>query len=150
MNTFRLFKKAAIASTLILSTTHAIAQSTPETNKPLALQKIMRDMGVNMQRIVDGISREDWKVVEENAALIATHPQPPVSEKTRIFAFFSTDMGKFKGFDGKTHEAAAKLSQTAASENPSAVISDFADLQKSCLACHQSFRKPFISHFYGM
>ncbi len=29
------------------------------------------------------------------------------------------------------------------------VIAAFADLQLSCLSCHQRFRKPFKAHFYG-
>lgn len=30
-----------------------------------------------------------------------------------------------------------------------AVIAAFAKVQQGCLACHQSFRKPFTEHFYG-
>lgn len=29
------------------------------------------------------------------------------------------------------------------------MISSFATLQNSCLACHQSFHKMFVEHFYG-
>ncbi|MBE9564814.1 MAG: cytochrome C, partial [Proteobacteria bacterium] len=57
----------------------------------------MRDMGKNMQVIADGISREDWKLIEKTAPLIADHPQPPISEKVRILAFVGTDVSKFKG-----------------------------------------------------
>jgi len=117
--------------------------------KPLALRKIMQDLGKNMQVITDGISREDWEMVAKVAPLIADHPQPPLVEKMRILSFVGSDMGKFKSHDEKTHRAAQALEQAAARSDGQAVISSFATLQNSCLACHQGFRKPFLEHFYG-
>ncbi len=128
----------------------ASSQAFAETNsEPLVLQKIMKDMGKNMQVIADGISREDWKLVEKTAPLIADHPQPPVVEKVKILAYVGTDASKFKGYDRKTHEAAGVLGESAAREDGYAIISDFATLQNTCLMCHQSFRKKFQEHFYG-
>lgn len=116
--------------------------------KPLALRKIIQDMGKNMQVITDGISREDWELVAKIAPLVADHPQPPLDEKMRIFRFVDADAGKFKGYDEKTHQAAQALGQAATREDGPAVISAFAKLQNSCLACHQGLRKPFLEHFY--
>ena len=130
--------------------TQAIAETTPRTTEPMALQKIMQGMGKNMQIIVDGISREDWDLVEKTAPLIANHPQPPMSEKKKIMAFFATDMSKFKGYDTKTHDAARILGEVAESKDGQAIISNFATLQNTCLMCHQNFRESFQSHFYGM
>ncbi len=125
------------------------AGSTSSSSEPMVLRKIMQDMGKNMQTIAGGISREDWALVEKTAPQIADHPQPPLSEKARIMAFVGTDVSKFKGYDGKTHEAARVLGEAAAREDGYAVIADFAALQNTCLMCHQSFRKPFQAHFYG-
>ena len=52
------------------------------------------------------------------------------------------------GYDEKTHQAAQAVGQAATREDGQAVISAFAKLQNSCLACHQGFRKPFLEHFY--
>ena len=131
---------------IIMACGQAFAETNPE---PLALQKIMKDMSKNMQVIVDGISREDWKLVEKTAPLIADHPQPPLSEKLKILAFVGTDVSKFKGYDGKTHEAARVLGESSVREDGYAIISDFATLQNTCLMCHQRFRKSFQEHFYG-
>lgn len=117
--------------------------------KPLALQKIMKDLGKNMQIVTDAISREDWSVIETTAPLIANHPQPPMSEKIRIIAFVGTDMGKFKSHDEKTHKAAQTLSRTAKDKDGEAVIAAFQTLQTTCYDCHKNFRKPFVEHFYG-
>ncbi|MDA3903416.1 MAG: cytochrome C [Desulfuromusa sp.] len=116
--------------------------------EPLALQKIMQDQGRYMQHITDNISRENWQLVAKNALLIADHPQPPLTEKMRILRFVGGDAGKYKNYDNKTYQAGQKLRQAAEHQDGPLVVSAFAMLQQSCLACHQDFRKPFQEHFY--
>jgi cytochrome c556 len=115
----------------------------------LALQKIMKDLGRNMQTITDGISREDWELVEKTAPLIADHPQPPLPEKMRILGFAGTNMGKFKAHDGETHAQAQAVGKAAKAKDGPGVILAFQKLQTSCYNCHSEFRKPFAEHFYG-
>jgi cytochrome c556 len=117
--------------------------------EPLMLRQIMRDMGTDMQVIVDAISRENWKTVETSALKIATHPQPPFTEKLRILSFVGFDVNQYKKYDGNTHDIAKQLSQTANEKDSYGVTSAFYDLQNACLACHQHFRKQFIDHFYS-
>ena len=131
---------------LITACSSLLAENDAE---PLALFAIMEAMGENMQTITAAIAGEDWETVEETSPLIADHPQPPLGEKIRILAFIGTDVSAFKDHDGQTHEAAQQLGQAAASEDGEAVITAFAGLQRSCLSCHQRFRKPFKAHFYG-
>ncbi|MDZ7768144.1 MAG: cytochrome C [Woeseiaceae bacterium] len=109
----------------------------------------MQDMSNNMQVITAAISREDWDAVATAAPLIADHPQPPLLEKTRILRFVGANTGEFRSHDNKTKQAAQALQQAAARSDGHAVIASFATLQNSCLAYHQSFRKPFVEHFYG-
>lgn len=117
--------------------------------EPLALQKVMKDLGKNMQIITDGISREDWELVAKTAPLIADHPQPPFSEKMRIMGFVGTNMAKFKAHDGETHDQAQAVGKAAKAQDGQAVILAFQKLQTSCYNCHSEFRKPFVAHFYG-
>lgn len=126
----------------------AFANETAEP-KPLALRKIMQDLGKHMQTVTDGISREDWDAVAKTAALIADHPQPPATEKVRILTFIGADAGKFRGHDQKTHDAGIELQQATQRRDGQAVIAAFANIQQACLGCHQSFRKPFMEQFYG-
>jgi len=146
MKMFYMKSKLLTVSVLLMVSGQLFAA---ETAEPLVLQKIMRDMGENMQLIADGISREDWKLVEENALLVADHPPPPLSEKIRIMAFAGSNISQFKEHDGKTHNAARTLSETAARQDGYAVIADFATLQNSCLMCHQDFRESFKEYFYA-
>lgn len=115
----------------------------------LVLREIMKDLGKDMQIVTDGISREDWALVAETAPRIADHPQPPMGERLRILAFVGSDAGRFKEYDKQTQQAARILGEAAAREDGMAVISAFASLQETCLACHQQFRKPFQEHFDG-
>lgn len=125
------------------------AATTAQAAEPLALQQVMKDLGKHMQIITDGISREDWALVEKTAPFIAEHPQPPLTEKMRIMSFMGSSMGKFKGFDEQTHKAAHDLLHAAQEKDGQKVISAFQKVQSSCLACHQTFRAPFVEHFYG-
>ena len=145
--TFKTIVAAGVIGSLLMAASTTAGADDPEV-KPLALRKIMRDLGQNMQIITDGISREDWELVAKTAPLIADHPQPPLTEKARILGFVGTDAGQFKGHDKNTRLAARELGQAAVRQDGLAVISAFARMQTSCLACHQSFRRPFQEHFY--
>lgn len=127
----------------------ALAVAGPEATEPLVLRSIMRDLGKRMEIVTHGIAHEDWELVEETARLIAEHPKPPLLEKTRILGFVGTDLGKFKAYDEDTHQAARTLEEAAARRDGQRAIAAFANLQNSCLACHQAFRRPFVEHFYG-
>ncbi|MDO9010666.1 MAG: cytochrome c [Gallionella sp.] len=134
---------SAAITGLLFSTMNATAA------EPLELQKVMKDLGKNMQIVTDGISREDWMLVEHTSHLIGGHPQPPLTEKMRIMTFMGANMAKFKEFDGQTHEFAHEMALAAQAKDGLKVISSFQKLQASCLACHQAFRPAFVEHFYG-
>ena len=136
------------AGLLAAATGQAIAEANTPA-EPMALRRVMTELGRHMQTLADGISREDWALVAKTAPLIADHPQPPAAEKVRIMGFFGAAMGKFKGHDEATHGAAQALGQAAASRDGLAVIGAFHKLQTSCYNCHREFRQPFLQHFYG-
>lgn len=137
-------KKYLAISTTVLTLTMTNAQA----DEPLQLKIIMKDLGKNMQIVTDGISREDWALVESTSHLIAEHPEPPLAEKVHIMGFMGTNMRKFKEFDGQTHDAANEMAKTAQEKNGQKVISAYQRLQSSCLDCHQAFRPAFVEHFY--
>jgi cytochrome c556 len=125
------------------------ATITAQAAEPLALKQVMMDLGKHMQTITDGISREDWVLVEKTAPSIAEHPQPPLAEKMRIMSFMGSNMGKFKDLDEQTHEAAHELLHAAQTKDGQKVIAAFQQVQSACLSCHQTFRTSFVEHFYG-
>ncbi len=140
----------AAATTVMLACASVPARSEESgAARPLALRQIMKDMGRNMQSIVDAIAREDWPQAAKAATAVGAHPEPPLTEKVRILAFIGTDAGKFKGFDEKSGQAAKALQQAAARVDGPGVIAAFAEMQTACLGCHHSFRRPLVEHFYG-
>jgi cytochrome c556 len=134
---------------LLASSCLLFAASGAYAAEPLALQKIMKDLGKNMQAITDGISRGDWELVEKTAPLIADHPKPPFGEKLRILGFVGTNMNKYKEYDGETHDQAQAVGKAAKARDGQGVILAFQKLQTGCYNCHSEFRKPFVEHFYG-
>ncbi len=142
----RTFLFAGFATTTASS--QVLAGTVYNFTKPLVLHKIMQDLGRDMQTIVDGISRGDWKLIEKAASRVADHPKPPMIETVRLLGFIGTQAGKFKGYDAKTHDTALVLGEAAAKKDGYAVISAFSDLQNTCMDCHKSFRKSFRRHFY--
>jgi cytochrome c556 len=138
-----------LAGGLLFTISASALAETADGSKEMALRKIMKDLGANMQTLTHAISMEDWQQVERTAPLIADHPQPPMTEKLRIMAFMGTDMGKFKGHDTKVHEAADLLGQAAKAKDGTAVIAAFSSVQTACYSCHRDFRGQFLQHFYG-
>ncbi len=150
MKAKRITKLVLAAGLLLFAANSAtFAESIQDVVKPLALQGIMKDLGTRMQVITDGISREDWPQIAKIAPLIADHPQPPAPEKALIMGFIGSNMGRFKGYDDVTHEAAETLHKAAEGQDGQAVINAFQALQTACYNCHRDFRKPFVEHFYG-
>lgn len=143
--------KHALLAGLILSIASfsSVADTSVDIHEPLELQKIMAQLGHKMQLITDAINNENWTLIEKNAAYIADHPRPPMSEKLKIMAFMGTDMAKFKDYDGETHKAAKVLVTAAKNKNGYTIIEKFAALQNTCLSCHQKFRPGFKAHFYA-
>jgi len=139
-----------LSVTLASFTTGLAAQSAQaEAAKPMALRAVMEKLGRDMQAVTGAISKEEWALVAELAPQIANHAQPPASERMRILTWLGADAGKFRGFDGQVHEAATAMGEAATQRDGQAVISAFAKIQQSCLACHQSFRQSFVEKFYG-
>lgn len=117
--------------------------------EPTGIKQVMQELGRNMQTVTDGISHEDWGLVEEISSKIASRHQPPLSEKLRIIGLLGLEMERFKSLDGETHRAAIALERASRERDGRKVISVFQQLQMGCLACHEAYRDRFVRHFSG-
>jgi cytochrome c556 len=126
-----------------------LATSDAQAASHVVLHEIMEDLGRNMQAITDGISREEWSLVEKNTAQIVDQPQPPLNEKVRLLGFMGTQMWKFKAYEGEKVDAALALGKAAKAKDGPRVILAFKKLQTSCYNCHSEFRKPLVEYFSG-
>jgi len=100
-----------------------------------------------MQTITGAIALEDWAVVSKSAALISAQPDISAKEKTRLVTFLGEKAPIFHAMDAANHTAAQTLSDAALMDDGPLVITAFANLQSSCLACHQQFRAEFRQQF---
>lgn len=138
---------STLCATLVaLSATQVTRAAEPQ--RPMALRAVMQQLERDMRSVTGAISREDWARVAELAPGIASHPAPPLREKMRILAWLGTGASMFRSFDNQTHEAAQVMGEAATVSDGEAVIAAFADVQQSCLACHQNYRTSFREHFY--
>ncbi|CBL46712.1 Hypothetical protein HDN1F_31290 [gamma proteobacterium HdN1] len=64
-----------------------------ERGKPLALRSVMDKLGRDMQAVTGAISKEGWALVAALAPQIASHAEPPLSEKVRILAWLGGEAG---------------------------------------------------------
>lgn len=151
MNNFQQTISTIVAAAVVALTSSAMAENgaPAETIKPLALRGMMDKLGRDMQIVTGAISKEDWALVATLAPKIASHAEPPFSEKVRILAWLGGDVRKFRDFDGRAHDAATAMGKAAKRRDGQAVIAAFAKVQPNCLGCHQSFRQAFKEHFYG-
>lgn len=148
-----LFYRSLIVATVTMGFISSLAFPSAAQEKldddSLVLREIMRQLGRDMQLTTNAISLEDWERVAQLGEKIAEHPQPPMGEKMRIISYIGSNVGKFKEYDNRTHNSAKAMAAAAERGDGQAVIESFSNLQTSCLACHQSFRKGFLEHFYG-
>lgn len=127
----------------------AILIATPAVSMAeLQLRTIMNGMNDNMKTIVDAINREDFKSIEENAMKVANHDKPPAMERIKILAFMKRQAPDLKGMDDKVHASAMELAEAAKKKNMDAVVTNFAKVQKACIACHTKFKAQIVEHFY--
>lgn len=138
------------AAAVLLALSLFIAPSADAADRdPLELQRIMQELGEQMQFVAGAISREDWEAVAGAAPGIGKHRAPSFTEKTRIMAFLGSHAAEFRAADRLTHDAAMKMGRAAQRRDGEGVIQAYAEVQQACLACHQAHRKEFRAHFYG-
>lgn len=116
---------------------------------PMALRGVMEDLGEQVAVVAAAIAHEDWARVQQAAALIADHPEPPPQEKAPILKLLGGEAQAFRGHDRKAAAAARTMSEAAARADGQGVIDAFHTVQSSCHGCHQQFRERLLGHFYG-
>jgi len=134
-----------LGSLVIFIVTLPVALAAEET----VLQTVMKGHAKNMQMIADGIAHENYEQVEKAARVVIDPPHPPstLTEKYRLVRFLGGKLDRFRALDEAAKQRAAALASTARSQNGETTIAAFQQLQMSCLACHNEFRKPFKGYF---
>ena len=99
----------------------------------------MQEHLVAIQRITDGLAREDWDMVAAGAGLIASSPTMQMQ---------CEHMGQ--GADGFTslaldfHSRADRIVTAAGAKDPTATLVATADTLAACTGCHARFRQDVV------
>jgi cytochrome c556 len=112
-----------------------------EAADPGLLRSIMVDLGGDMSDISRGLWLEDWPTVAAAAAAIAEHPRVSDTERARIQGALGVNFADFIQSDRRVHDTAVRLSAAAAAGELTATLDQLAELQVSCVACHEAFRE---------
>ncbi len=113
------------------------------------LRPLMVDLSLDMERIHQGLWREDYVMIAQGARSIAEHPKITSEQMAAIKKALGTSFKQFVQFDVTVHEAASALADAAADENLKAVLKHRRQLQQGCISCHAGFREQVREAFYG-
>lgn len=108
--------------------------------EPAEMLDLMRELGQRMDRISDGIWREDYAAIAEAARYIANHPKPPMKQRKKIIGALGTDAPDFRAGDKRVHETALAVVEAAQEKRMAEVAAHFGRLTQSCVDCHANFR----------
>ncbi|MBE9529167.1 MAG: cytochrome c [Proteobacteria bacterium] len=112
------------------------------------LRTIMNELNMNTMKVVDGVMREDFALIEAGATAIAEHEKAPMAERKRIVGHLKERASGFKGIDGALHNDAVTVAEAARARDLEAVVEGLARIQRGCVACHTGFRQEVRQLFY--
>jgi len=116
-----------------------LAPATQASEFP-GIKDLMVQLGNDMTQAQSALLNEDHDGLAKAADAIANHPMAPLGERLRVMARLRTEMSDFKGWDGKTHQAANRLMEAAKAKDRAAETKEFVTILQSCMGCHIAFR----------
>jgi cytochrome c556 len=131
---------AALLVLLPASPLHAQAATDVHRHehKP-TLRAVMQELGAEYVRLGNALMVEDFKVLEESAKAVESHPLP-----AELVAAIKSKLGRsFRAFertDDRSHHAAADLARRAAASDVTGAARAFAAMTQACVSCHKQFR----------
>jgi len=110
-----------------------------------SLKTIMQLLMSDMQIIEVGIWYENYETIRSGAENIVNHPKITAEERKRIAGILGqSKMKAFAAYDQLVHDHADSLANEAEAEEMELILKRYNIIQKGCVNCHSSFRKPII------
>jgi hypothetical protein len=104
------------------------------------LVTVMAGLRADMLRLSDGLWRGDFAAVAAAAEGVAGHPQVGAEERLRVQTTLGEEFAAFVALDHRVHDLAIGVRDAAVREDTVAVLTNLAELQRGCIACHGAFR----------
>lgn len=112
------------------------------------LRSLMAELGQDMNRVSEGIWREDYDMIASGAERIAHHPRVPAEERTLIQEILTDRFPQFVALDQTVHRTALELAAAAQARDLPSVLDQADRLVRACVACHAAFRDPVRRAFW--
>jgi hypothetical protein len=118
-----------------------------DQRKPVPLQPMMAwhqkqnmmEHLVAIQRITDGLARQDWPAIARASALIETSPQ-----MQQMCQHMGAGAEGFSELALDFHRRADAIGEAARAEDGAAVLRATAHTLEACTACHAAFRQDVV------
>jgi hypothetical protein len=94
---------------------------------------------VAIQRIVDGLAREDWEEITSASALIGSSP-----EMQQMCRHMGAGAEGFTTMALDFHRRADAIGEGARGHDPAAVLRATSSTLQACTACHAAFRQEVV------
>lgn len=112
------------------------------------LRSLMTELGQDMNKVSEGIWREDFQMIAAGAERVAHHPRVPAQERMLIQEILTDRFPQFVALDQTVHRTALELTAAAQARNLTAVLDQADRLARACVACHTAFRDPVRQAFW--
>jgi hypothetical protein len=99
----------------------------------------MQEHLLAIQRITDGLAREDWQEIADGAALIATSPQ-----MQQMCQHMGAGAEGFTELALDFHRRADAIGEAAEAHDAPAVLRATANTLQACTGCHAAFRQEVL------
>jgi hypothetical protein len=73
----------------------------------------MQGLLVESKMITEGITLENYLMIEKAASRIAKQPKPAMSQRKKLIKSLGNEISQFKSYDGIVHGGAVKIEQAA-------------------------------------
>ena len=147
MKFIKFFLVILIASNVFLLL-HAQDQKPTEdktSTKNSDLKIIMNGLLDDTKLLTEGIFLEDFTKIRLAANNIANHPKPSSETLKKVKANLAEEMGLFKGFDIKVHNASLEIAKSASNKDLVSVVSTYHKMIDGCLSCHSQYKNRISS-----
>ena len=132
----------------VLFLSFVVLASVQSVGAETRLRTIMNELNMNTMKVVDGVMREDFALIEAGATAIAEHEKAPMVERKKIVGYLGERASEFKGIDATLHNDAVAVAEAAGARDMEAVLKGLARIQRGCVACHTGFRQEVRQLFY--
>lgn len=106
---------------------------------------IMQRLSSNMAQFSHALWLEDYDLMSENAAAIASHPPTDPADTERFRQILGDEYQDFQEADHVVHEASEELHHAVEERDLDMILDRLHDVQRGCVSCHSGFRDRLLS-----